>query len=158
MVSPYNHYKMPHSYNRIWIHSIFATKKRAPLIKEAVEKDIHQHLREQLIEIGCPVRVINGMPEHVHLLFQQNPRMAISDILKQIKGNTSHWINKEDLIEEKFAWQTGYAAYSVSDSQIENVARYIINQKEHHARKSFMQEFEDLVSLHGLKIDWADDD
>ena len=115
-------------------------------------------MREQLVEIGCSVRTINGMPEHVHLLFQQNPKIAVADILKQIKGNTSHWINLEDLIPEKFAWQTGYAAYSVSASQLEKVALYIDNQKAHHAKKLFIEEFEDLVLLHGLKMDCADDE
>ena len=112
---------MPHSYNRIWIHAISATKNRYPLIDPAVETEIYQHMKEQLVEAGCPVRIINGMPDHVHLLFLLNPKLAVIDITQKVKGNTSHWINQIDLIEEKFAWQTGYAAYSVSDSQVEKV-------------------------------------
>ena len=130
---------MSHSYNKILIHAIYSTKDRFPLINPTVEKQIHEHMREQLIENRCPVRIINGMPDHVHLLFLQNPKMAITDIIKQVKGNTSHWINEQNLITDKFAWQTGYAAYSVSESQLERVFQYIKNQKEHHLKKTFTQ-------------------
>ena len=108
-------------------------------------------MREQLIEIGCPVRIINGMPDHVHLLFLQNPKMAVADIVKQVKGNTSHWINEQDLIPERFAWQTGYAAYSVSESQLERVFQYINHQKEHHKRKTFAMEYDEFIALHRLQ-------
>ena len=141
---------MPHSYNRIWIHAISATKNRYPLIDPAVETEIYQHMKEQLVETGCPVRIINGMPDHIHLLFLLNPKLAVIDITQKVKGNTSHWINQIDLIEEKFAWQTGYAAYSVSDSQVEKVYQYILNQKQHHAKKSFPTEFNELAISHGL--------
>ena len=130
---------------------VFATKNRTPLIKPAVEKQIHAHMREQLIENGCPVRIINGMPDHIHLLFLQNPKMPITDIVKQVKGNTSHWINEQNITTDKFAWQTGYAAYSVSESQLERVFQYIKNQKEHHTKKTFMQEYDDFIAAHGLK-------
>ena len=141
---------MSHSYNKIWIHAVFATKERSPLIKPVVESKIHTNMREQLIEMGCPVRIINGMEEHVHLLFLQNPKMAITDIIKQIKGNTSHWINEQNLIPEKFAWQTGYAAYSVSESQLDRVYQYIRNQKEHHRKKIFADEYDEFIVAHGL--------
>jgi len=141
---------MSHSYNKIWLHVVFATKYRFPLIKFAVEKQIHTHIREQLVENGCPVRIINGMPDHVHLLFLQNPKMAITEIIKQVKGNTSHWVNEQNLIADKFAWQTGYAAYSVSESQLEKVFQYIKNQKEHHLKKPFTQEYDEFISAHGL--------
>jgi putative transposase len=142
---------MSHSYNKIWIHAVYATKLRTPLIHQAVEDKIYNHKREQLIEAGCPVRIINGMPDHVHLLFLQNPKIAITDILKQVKGNTSHWVNEQNLIEEKFSWQTGYAAYSVSESQLENVYQYILHQKHHHNKMTFAQEYRRFISLHGLK-------
>ena len=141
---------MSHSYNKIWLHVIFATKSRLPLINSSVEEQIHEHMRQQLVEIGCPVRIINGMSDHIHLLFLQNPKMAIVDIIKQVKGNTSHWINQEDLITDKFAWQTGYAAYSVSESQLERVYNYIKNQKSHHVEKTYIDEFNEFISAHGF--------
>ena len=141
---------MAHSYNKIWIHAIFATKNRESFILQDIEGVVYDHLKEQLIETGCPVSIINGMTEHVHLLFLLNPQKAIIDVLKQVKGNTSHWINEQDIIKEKFAWQTGYAAYSVSESQLEKVYNYILNQKQHHKKKTFSEEYEEFIRLHGL--------
>ena len=123
-----------------------------PLINPVVEKQIHEHMREQFIENGCPVRIINGMEDHIHVLFLQNPKMAITDIIKQVKGNTSHWVNEQNITVDKFAWQTGYAAYSVSESQLERVFQYIKNQKEHHSKKTFLQEYNEFISAHKLEI------
>ena len=107
---------MSHSFNKIWIHAIWATKERSPLLYSSVETKIYQFISEQLREQGCPVRIINGMPDHIHCLFLLNPQKSIADVIKQIKGSSSHYINKNNIIPDKFSWQTGYAAYSVSES------------------------------------------
>ena len=116
---------MSHSFNKIWIHAIWSTKERLPLISTNIEHKIHQFLSEQLRELGCPVRIINGMSDHIHCLFLLNPQKTIVEIIKQIKGSSSHFINQNNLITDKFAWQTGYAAYSVSESTVEKVYKYI---------------------------------
>ncbi|MBX2966350.1 MAG: IS200/IS605 family transposase [Cyclobacteriaceae bacterium] len=144
---------MPHSFNKIWIHAIWATKYRVPLILPRSEKQIHDYMREQFIEVGCPVRIINGMPDHVHCLFLLNPQKSIAGVIKQIKGSTSHHINEQNIIPEKFAWQTGYAAYSVSESVLEKVFIYIRNQKQHHAKKTFQQEYDEFLKLYGFSND-----
>ena len=93
------------------------------------------------------------MPDHIHVLFLQNPQKTISDIVKQIKGSSSHFINGEELILEKFAWQTGYAAFSVSESQLDAAYNYIKNQKQHHLKKNGQDGqdgFDEFVKLHGL--------
>ena len=141
---------MSHSYNKIWLHVIFSTKERMPLIKPSVESKIHAHMKEQLESCGCILGIINGIHDHVHLLFLQNPKVAVTDVIKQVKANTSYWINEQNLIPEKFSWQTGYAAYVVSESQQSKVFRYIKNQKEHHKTKPFMQEYNEFISIHGL--------
>lgn len=91
---------MPHSYNKIWIHAIWATKEHQPLITPNIEKSVHDYTRNQLIEMGCPVRIINGMPDHIHCLFLLNPQKSIADVIKQIKGSTSHFVNQNNLISE----------------------------------------------------------
>jgi REP element-mobilizing transposase RayT len=139
---------MPHSFNKIWIHAIWATKERQPFITNNAEKQIHDLLRKELIDMGCPVRIVNGMPDHVHLLFLLSPQKSIAEVIKQIKGSSSHSINEQNLIPEKFPWQTGYAAYSVSESQLEKVFQYIKNQKQHHQKQTFSQEYEEFVALH----------
>jgi len=142
---------MSHSFNKIWIHAIWATKERIPLIDQNIEQKVFQFITEQLCELGCPVRIINGMPDHIHCLFLLNPQKSISEVIKQIKGSSSHYINQNNLIADKFAWQTGYAAYSISESVVEKVFNYIKNQKSHHQKKSFHQEYEEFLQLYGLE-------
>jgi putative transposase len=84
---------MPHSFNKIWIHAIWATKERRPLIEQNIEKKVYQFISEQLREQGCPVRIINGMPDHIHCLFLLSPQKSIAEVVKQIKGSSSHFIN-----------------------------------------------------------------
>lgn len=142
---------MPHSYHSIWVHAIWSTKNRQPFIRSEIENKIHKYMRKQYKEVGCPVRIINGMPDHVHSLFLLDPKKALTDIIKQVKGSTSHWINQQDLIPEKFSWQVGCASYSVSESVREKVFKYIENQKEHHKHKSFQEEYDEFMKLHNLR-------
>lgn len=141
---------MPHSLHTIWVHAIWSTKKRQPFIRSDIEEKIHDYMRNQFKKMGCPVRIINGMPDHIHSLFLLNPKKALTDVIKQVKGSTSHWINQKDVIPEKFSWQTGCASYSVSESVREKVFRYIENQKEHHRQKSFQEEYDEFMRLHRI--------
>jgi putative transposase len=141
---------MSQSFTKLWIHAIWATKHRQDLIDFSIENKLYDFIWQELTELGCPVRIINGMPDHVHVLFLQNPQKTISDIVKQIKGSSSHFINRQELILEKFAWQTGYAAFSVSESQLDAVYHYVKNQKQHHLKKKGQDEFDEFVKLHGL--------
>ena len=142
---------MPHSFNKIWIHAIWATKERLPLLHQNSEQKVYQFIAEQLRELGCPVRIINGMPDHIHCLFLLNPQKSIADVIKQIKGSSSHYINENNIIPDKFSWQTGYAAYSVSESVVEKVFQYIKSQKEHHQKKTYQHEYEEFLKLYGLE-------
>jgi len=121
-----------------------------PLIHPNIERKLYQFISEQLREQGCPVRIINGMPDHIHALFLLSPKKSIADVIKQIKGSSSHFINHNNLLDEKFAWQTGYASYSVSESGVEKVYEYIKNQKSHHLKKSSQQEYDAFLKLYGL--------
>jgi len=116
-------------------------------------KKVYDLMHNEFIDAGCPVRIINGMPDHVHSLFLLNPNKAVADVIKQVKGSCSHEINKQDIIKEKFAWQTGYAGYSVSESVLDKVFQYIKNQKLHHMKINFQDEYEDFIRLHGLQND-----
>ena len=142
---------MSHSFNKIWIHAIWATKERLPLLHQNSEQKVYSFIAEQLRELGCPVRIINGMPDHIHCLFLLNPQKSVADVIKQIKGSSSHYINKNNIIQDKFSWQTGYAAYSVSESVVEKVFQYIKTQKGHHQKKTYQQEYEEFLKLYGLE-------
>lgn len=141
---------MSHSFNKIWIHAIWATKFRQPLIHQNIENKLYHFISEQLRELGCPVRIINGMPGHIHCFFLLNPQKSISEVIKQIKGSSSHFTNTNNLIGRHFAWQTGYASFSVSESVADRVFKYIKNQKRHHQAKTFQQEHDDFLKLYGL--------
>lgn len=142
---------MSHSFSKLWIHTIWATKNRKELIDFSIEKRVHNYIHDELIELGCPVRIINGMPDHVHVLFLLNPQKSISDVIRQAKGGSSHCINGENLIPEKFAWQTGYAAFAVSESQLDAVYNYIKIKSKDHLKKNGQQEFDEFVKLHGFE-------
>jgi len=144
---------MSHSLTSIWIHAIFGTKFRDSLILPGFEPELHAHIKRQLEEdLGCRVRVINGTGDHVHVLFRLNPNFAVKDILKNVKGESSHWINQESFAQRRFAWQIGYAAYSVSESNLHIVGKYIQNQKEHHRKKAYVEECEEIAREHGLQF------
>lgn len=142
---------MSHSYFRIWLHMVFSTKDWYPFIDYSIEKKIYNYLKEQLIGLECPARIINGMPDHVHILYFQHPKISTSDVAKQIKGSSSFWINEETLTEDHFGWQTGFGVFSVSESQLQKIYDYIRNQKKHHSKITLEQEMDELLKLHKLK-------
>ncbi len=141
---------MAHSKSKNWVHLIFGTKHREPLITPEAEPFIHENLRQQLRSMNCPLVAINGMYEHIHMLFLLHPQKALSEVVKQVKGGSSHAINQSGILPYKFAWATGYAAFSVSESGVHTVKRYIQNQKEHHKNRNFEAEYQAFLRLHGL--------
>lgn len=144
---------MSHSLTKIWIHGIFGTKERASLIKPEYEQKLHNFIKEKLeTDLDCKVRIINGTADHIHILFLLTPNFCIKDIFKNTKGSSSHWINQNDFINNKFAWQTGYGAFSVSESKLKDTESYIRNQKEHHKKMSYAEEVELFMKKYGFKF------
>lgn len=144
---------MSHSLTKLWIHTVFGTKDRMPLIHNDFEEKLHSHIRQHLeCDFGCRVRIIGGTADHVHILFLLDPNYSIKDIIKNIKGESSHWQNQQNITKLKFAWQIGYGAFSVSESNVTGVEQYIQNQKEHHKKITFMEEYEQFMRKHGLPL------
>ncbi len=139
---------MNHTFTKIWMHVVFSTFERRPIISKNLEPFLHKHLWHLLNEIECIPLAINGYNDHVHVLFLLHPTKSIAEVLKQLKGNSSHTINQSNIIAEKFSWQTGYAAFSVSESQVGRVKAYIDNQKAHHQQRSFQNEVEDFIKVY----------
>jgi REP element-mobilizing transposase RayT len=144
---------MPGTYTNLLYHIVFSTKKRIPLISEKLQEDLYSYIggiirgeRGALLEIG-------GMPDHVHLLVKLNPTKSVSEMLNRMKAKSSKWANQEKFKMRKFAWQDGYAAFSVSESQVGSVQRYIRTQKTHHRRRSFQDEFRALLTRHGIQFE-----
>ena len=124
---------MAHSLNKVWIHAVWTTKNRVPLIDETVQDVIFKKINDEIRGQGCFVKIVNGMPDHVHCLFVLNRSIAIADIIRHAKGASAFYINKNQLLKEKFAWQTGYGAFSVTESSVGIVERYIRYQKQIHS-------------------------
>ncbi len=141
---------MSHSYAKVWLHVVFSTKNRQQLINPDLEKKLFEFLNKESDKLECRLKAINGMPDHIHMLIRISPKVAIAEIIKQLKGASSYWVNHEEMIREKFSWQTGYGAFSVSESQLIKVENYIKNQKNHHKKRSFQDEYTEFIKVHGL--------
>lgn len=144
---------MSHSKSKIWIHTVFSTKNRQPIIRPNIITAVHDELRQQLAATGCLVDSIGGVADHVHLLFLLNPKIAVADVLKQVKGSSSHSFNQQQLTPERFAWQTGYGAFSVSEGHLLRVRQYVRTQEEHHRKRSFAEEYRQFMHHYGLPDD-----
>ena len=128
------------------------------MVKPSFETELHNHIKEHLeTDLDCRVRIINGTEDHVHILFLMNPSHSLKDIMQSVKGESSHWVNQQDFTDSKFAWQVGYGAFSVSESVVNDVEIYIRNQKQHHKKMTFMQEYEAFMKKHGLVYEKEDD-
>jgi putative transposase len=142
---------MPQSFSNIWIHLIFSTKDRKELISESLESKLHNHIKSKLInEFESYVESINGTKDHIHILFRQSPNYSIKDIVKNIKGESAHWINENNFTKEKFVWQNGYSAFSISIDKVKIVSKYIENQKEHHKKILFINEIKKFLKIYGF--------
>jgi len=122
-------------YTKIWIHLVWATKSREPLLAKSVRQKIFTHIRENAREKDIHVDFVNGHIDHVHVLISLNADQTISKIMQLIKGESSYWINKNNLIPQKFEWQDDYFAVSVSELGVNKVREYIKNQGQHIMRK-----------------------
>jgi putative transposase len=143
---------MPSSFTNLLYHIVFSTKERRPFITPALRNELYPYMggiirneRGVLLEIG-------GMPDHVHLVTRFRTDSAVADMLRLIKSNSSKWANERPDLIPHFAWQTGYGAFSVSESQLPVVRRYVQRQEEHHRQKTFQEEFVALLKAHGIEF------
>lgn len=143
---------MPQSYYKIWIHVVWSTKERQPLLHQSFRKELFQHLKEKAKQEEIHLSMVNGIDNHVHALISLNPKFALSNVLNSLKGESSHWINSQNFLQVKFAWQRGYSAFSVSESQVSKVRNYIKSQEEHHHRMSYAEELEILLKKHNIQM------
>ena len=119
---------MPHSLTEVYLHLVWATKHKHATIDDSIKSKLYAFLEDELIKLGCSVLKINGTEDHVHCLIRIRPHISISIIVKQIKGSSSRYINKNNLIEDHFEWQRGYYVNSIHKSEIGRIVNYIENQ------------------------------
>ncbi len=146
---------MPHV--KVWVHFVWTTKNRYPYLTDDIRGRVFQHIRENAKEKGIFLDHINGYLEHVHCLISLGTSQTISDIVKLIKGESSHWINENNLTRTKFRWQHEYFAVGVCESILDKTRDYIRNQEQHHRAKSFQDEFDLMIKKYGFQR-FADDE
>jgi putative transposase len=138
---------MSHSLATIWIHTFFGTKNECSAIDTQCAQELFAHMRSYLEqEIHCNKPLINGMHDHVHLLFLLSTQYPLQDVLQRLKGESSHWMNQQHAFTQPFAWQTGYGACSVSPAEVRRVSSSILHQQQVHEHMTFAQEFAALMA------------
>ena len=137
---------------KVYIHFVWSTKNRVPLLNsKEIRLKVWNHIKENAHKKGIFIDYVNGYSDHCHCLVSMNSNQTIQQIMQLIKGESSFWINKHLITEQKFEWQDEYYAVSVSESMIETVRNYIKNQEEHHLNNTFFQEFDEFISNHGFQ-------
>lgn len=140
------------SFIKIYIHIAFSTRNRIPYFNTSdLRVKVWKHIKENAFEKNIYLDMINGYSDHCHCLLSLSSNQNIEKVVQLLKGESSHWINKNQLTKEKFAWQDEYFAVSVSESMIESVRNYIKNQEKHHKKKSFEEEYLEFVEKYNFK-------
>jgi REP element-mobilizing transposase RayT len=127
------------------VHLVWATKSREPIIKKEFKNEILTHIKENSIKQNIFIDTMNCVTDHIHLLISLGNNQTISNVVQLIKGESSHWINSERKFTDHFEWQKDYFAVSVSESLTGTVRKYINNQEEHHRKKSFLEECDEII-------------
>jgi REP element-mobilizing transposase RayT len=143
---------MANTYHQIYLQTVFAVKYRKAQIDAEWKKQIFSVMGNLINENNCKNIIVNGVDEHVHCFFSIKPVVSVSELMKTVKAKSSKYINDHDLTKERFEWQEGFGVFSYSQSQIDNVYKYILNQEEHHKKQNFKSEY--LHLLNSFKIDY----
>jgi REP element-mobilizing transposase RayT len=144
---------MVNTYTQIHIHAVFAVQNRLSFIQKRWKDELYQYITGIITHNGHKLLQIGGMPDHIHVLLGMRPVQSLSDLMKDIKGSSSFWINQKRFVMGKFSWQEGYGAFSYGKSQINNVVKYIQNQEVHHQKQTFVDEYLELLKLFEIEYD-----
>ena len=144
---------MPQSLSKIYLHIVFHIKTTSPQIDEAHLERVHSYIGQLVNSTGCSVIRVGGIGDHVHVLCLLSRNETVSHLVEEIKRNSSRWIKTLGQEYEGFAWQGGYAVFSVSESVINKTIEYIVNQKEHHKKLSFKEEYIQFLKLYNIEYD-----
>ncbi len=144
---------MANTYTQIYIHTVFAVENRISLITDKWREELHKYITGIVQNNNHKLIAINSMSDHIHIFIGMKPIQSVSDLLQDMKENSSKWINNKKFVPGKFNWQSGYGAFSYSHSHIDKVVRYIQNQQQHHKRKTFRQEYVELLEKFNVPYD-----
>ncbi len=146
---------MPQSLSKVLVHLIFSTKNREPLIEEAIRPRLNAYIVGILENLKSPSLQTGGERDHTHILFSLARTISIADVVEEVKKGSSKWLKIEGE-EPEFAWQSGYGAFSIGESQVETVVAYIQNQAEHHQKMTFQEEYRRFLERYKVAYDERD--
>lgn len=144
---------MAHTFSNILIHTMFSTKHRKPCLDEEARQELFPYMGGIVANLKGQSLLINGPSDHVHMLFVQPAALGLGELMEKVKANSSRWVHQRWPERARFAWQTGYTAFSVSQSQVETVRKYVRNQEQHHRKISFEEELAAFLKQHGIVYD-----
>ena len=146
---------MPGTYSQIYIQIVFAVGNRKYMIHPSIEEEVYKYITGVVANKNQKLLAINGIPDHIHILIGMKPSCCLSDLVREIKKSSNEFINKKWPSKQKFFWQGGFGAFSYSHSALDNVIRYIQNQKQHHRKKLFKEEYKEFLTK--FKIEHKDE-
>jgi REP element-mobilizing transposase RayT len=144
---------MPQSLSSILIHLIFSTKNREPFLTPEIDAELYPYMASILKALKSPALIINGTSDHLHTLFSLSRVATVADVVEEVKTESSKWIKRKGIEFRNFHWQSGYGAFSIGQSQISTVKRYIGRQKQHHRRITFQDEYRKFLQAYDVKYD-----
>lgn len=144
---------MPQSLARLHVHLVFSTKNREPIITDSVRPSLHAYMATVLQNLNCHPVLINSVEDHIHLLFELARTVSVSQAVEDVKKSSSKWIKEQGSQFRTFAWQSGYGVFAVSESNVNAVREYIANQREHHRKKTFQEEYRAFLERHRIPFD-----
>ncbi len=144
---------MPNTYTQIYIHVVFTVKGRENLITETHREELQKYITGIVQNREHKMLAVYCMPDHVHVFIGMKPSMSISDLVREVKAISSKFINDKKWVKGKFNWQEGYGAFSYAHSQLDNVIKYVNNQREHHQKKTFKEEYLDFLKKFVIEYD-----
>jgi putative transposase len=148
-----NIFIMANTYTQIHIQAVFVVKDRECLIRPGWKNELYKYMTGIIQNHNHKVLAINGIPDHVHILFGMRPVQSLSDLLQDVKGDSSKWINQKGFLNGHFSWQEGFGAFSYCKAHINNVINYIGNQELHHKTETFYDEYIRLLKFHAIDFD-----
>lgn len=140
------------SFIKVYVHYVWSTKNRHPFLTDSIRANVFHHIKENAREKNIFIDFINGYNDHIHCLISLNDDLSIGKIAQLIKGESSHWINKNNLIPNKFEWQDEYLAIGLGDDKIQDVRNYLSQQEEHHKKVTFAEEYAKFIKRYGFEI------